>query len=62
MRQAEAYERKMKSDLKKAAAQEDTIKFHEREIKKISGNDDILLVDAIKYAIKQQLNSKTNEF
>ena len=53
IRQAEAYEKKMKAELKKAAAQEDAIKFHEREIKKISGNDDILLVDAIERAIAE---------
>lgn len=53
MRQAEAYEKRLKADLKKAEAQEDTIKFHEREIKKIIGNDDILLVNAIDRAIAE---------
>ena len=53
MRQAETYEKRLKADLKKAAVQEDAIKFHEQEIKKIIGRDDILLVDAIDRAIAE---------
>ena len=53
IRQAEAYEKKMKEELKKAAVQEDAIKFHEREIKKISGHGDIELEDAIERAIAE---------